>query len=97
MLSRGFVRRALELPLGGLEQEVKWLYYTKGTLAKVLQESRALVEKSKKSSEILPEDNDLAIPRLTAGGIIALERTLHKLQDLYDTMVSAESTGTQGP
>jgi ubiquitin-conjugating enzyme E2 O len=88
------VRRAIELPLGGLEQEIRWLYYTKGTLAKVLQESRALIEKSKTSADILPEDSDLAIPRLTAGGIIALERTLHKLQDLYD---AKPSTATQVP
>ena len=49
VLSRGFVRRALEIPLGGLEKELYWLYYTKGKLAKVLNDARALVEKSKSS------------------------------------------------
>ena len=95
VLSRGFVRRALELPPGGLEEELKWLYYTQGTLSRVLQESRALIEKSRKNPEISPEDRDLAIPRLTGGGIITLERTLQKLQDLFDRKQSATTAPTQ--
>ena len=47
MLSRGFVRRALEIPLGGLEVEIGWFYYTNGKLKKVLDDARALIEKSK--------------------------------------------------
>ena len=83
-LSRGFVRRALEIPLGGVESDIKWLYYTNNKLEKVLKESRTLIEKSK-----LPptdhEASDLAVPRLTSGGIITLERTLVKLQALLDS------------
>ncbi|KAH9039937.1 hypothetical protein EDB84DRAFT_1477060 [Lactarius hengduanensis] len=60
VLSRGFVRRALEVPLGSLESEIGWLYRKQGRLAKVLCDARALP----------------AVPRLTAGGIITLERTL---------------------
>lgn len=90
VLSRGFVRRALEIPLGGLQSEINWLYYTKGKLAKVLCDSRQLIEKSK------PEpdgelDPDIAVPRLTAGGIITLERTLVKLQALLDRRQETES------
>ena len=84
VLSRGFVRRALEIPLGGLEKEFHWFYYTKGKLAKVLNDARALVEKSKSSKEDTEADRELAVPRLTGGGIIALERTLAKLQALLD-------------
>ena len=84
VLSRGFVRRALEIPLGGLEKELYWFYYTKGKLAKVLNDARALVEKSKSSKEDTEADRELAVPRLTGGGIIALERTLAKLQALLD-------------
>lgn len=84
MLSRGFVRRALEIPSGGLEKELHWFYYTGGKLAKVLNDARALIEKSKSSKEEQEADQDLAVPRLTGGGIIALERTLAKLQTLLD-------------
>ena len=85
VLSRGFVRRALEIPLGGLEKELHWFYYTKGKLAKVLNDARALIEKSKSTKEETEADRELAVPRLTGGGIIALERTLTKLQTLLDS------------
>ncbi|KAF9244552.1 hypothetical protein BU15DRAFT_85946 [Melanogaster broomeanus] len=83
VLSRGFVRRALEVPLGGLQSEINRLYYTKGKLAKVLKDSRQLIEKSKlePDGEV---DPDIAVPRLTTGGIITLERTMVKLQALLD-------------
>lgn len=84
VLSRGFVRRALEIPLGGLEQELHGFYYTKGKLAKVLNDARSLIEKSKSTKEETEADRELAVPRLTGGGIIALERTLAKLQGLLD-------------
>ncbi|OJA16202.1 hypothetical protein AZE42_00061 [Rhizopogon vesiculosus] len=84
VLSRGFVRRALEIPLGGLEAEINWLYYTEGRLAKVLHDSLALIQKSQSDSEITEADRNLAVPRLTTGGIIMLERTLSKLQTIVD-------------
>ncbi|ESK98044.1 isocitrate lyase [Moniliophthora roreri MCA 2997] len=85
VLSRGFVRRSLEIPLGGLEKEIEWMYYTNGRLEKVLRDSRTLIEKSRAQEDT--EDQDLAVPRLTVGGIIALERTLSKLQGLLDARV----------
>ena len=81
-MSRGFVRRALELPLGGVESDINWLYYTNGRLAKVIRDSRTLIEKSREPSD--GDEGDLAVPRLTAGGIITLERTLVKLQALLE-------------
>ncbi|SJL05546.1 uncharacterized protein ARMOST_08914 [Armillaria ostoyae] len=91
VLSRGFVRRALEIPLGGLEKEINWLYYTNRRLEKVVRDCRALVEKSRHESNVTEEERDLAIPRLTAGGIIAVERTLTKLQALLDSSPSLSS------
>jgi ubiquitin-conjugating enzyme E2 O len=100
VLSRGFVRRALEIPLGSLESEISWLYHRHGRLAKVLCDARALVEKSRGESSSHQEpssttaaagaqpggggdrDREPAVPRLTAGGIITLERTLAKLEGL---------------
>jgi len=80
VLSRGFVRRALEIPLGGLESEVTYLYHTRGRLQKVVTDAESLIQKSRDSPDIAQEDQDLAIPRLTGGGIIALERILTKLR-----------------
>jgi ubiquitin-conjugating enzyme E2 O len=97
VLSRGFVRRALEIPLGGLEEEVRWLYYTKGRLGRVLAESRRLVEKSKalnaENTPYTESEQELSVPRLTGGGIITLERSLVKLQGLWDTYQSSVKSG----
>ncbi|KAK2461639.1 hypothetical protein APHAL10511_006102 [Amanita phalloides] len=85
VLSRGFVRRALEIPLGSLELEIRWLYYTQGRLKKVLDDARKLVQKSRSGCPDGEFDSELAVPRLTTGGIITLERTLVKLQGLLDS------------
>ncbi|KAI9445331.1 hypothetical protein H4582DRAFT_2071007 [Lactarius indigo] len=89
VLSRGFVRRALEVPLGSLESEIEWLYRKQGRLAKVLCDARALVEKSRRAgpsassnADESDRDSEPAVPRLTTGGIITLERTLIKLEAL---------------
>ncbi|KAI1796055.1 hypothetical protein LXA43DRAFT_1160458 [Ganoderma leucocontextum] len=85
VLSRGFVRRALEIPLGGLEAEMNWFYFTNGKLKRVLDDARTLIEKSQRSEELETEaDRERAVPRLSGGGIIALQRTLAKLQALLD-------------
>lgn len=83
-MSRNFVRRALEIPLGGLETEIDWFYYKNGKLRKVLKDSNALIDKSRMPAVESEADHDKAIPRLTGGGIIALERTLLKLQTLLE-------------
>lgn len=81
MLSRGFVRRTLETPFGGLESEIDWLYYSNHLLEKLLNSSQALISRSQEqlSDEMWEE---YAVPKLTAGGIIALERTLVALKTL---------------
>lgn len=84
VLSRGFVRRALELPPGSLETELKWLYFTHGRLKKILDDARTLIGKSKMQADDTEADKELAVPRLTGGGIITLERTLAKLQAVHD-------------
>ncbi|KAI0041793.1 hypothetical protein FA95DRAFT_1584625 [Auriscalpium vulgare] len=94
VLSRGFVRRALEVPLGSLETEINWLYYKDGRLAKVLRDARALVAKSHEppSEEDTVADRERAVPRLTAGGIITLERTLAKLEALREPPAAADDS-----
>ncbi|KAL1940019.1 hypothetical protein VTO73DRAFT_9354 [Trametes versicolor] len=94
VLSRGFVRRALEIPLGGLEEELRWFYHTSGKLRKVLGDARALIAKSTATqgdAEVPEADRERAVPRLSSGGIIALERTLAKLQALQDAQTATET------
>ncbi|KAK1228645.1 hypothetical protein PQX77_008239 [Marasmius sp. AFHP31] len=87
VLSRGFVRRALEIPLGGLEEEINWFYYTNHGLEKLLRNSKELIARSRSSVTSSDDDEELevAIPQLSVGGIITLERTLDKLQGLLDS------------
>jgi ubiquitin-conjugating enzyme E2 O len=88
VLSRGFVRRALEIPLGGLESEISWMYYRNGCLEKVVHDARMLIEKSRiplDQAEADGDDGDVAVPRLSGGGIITLDRTLAKLQALLSS------------
>ncbi|KAJ7293424.1 hypothetical protein C8J57DRAFT_1551895 [Mycena rebaudengoi] len=73
VLSRGFVRRALELP-------------PCGRLDKVVNDAQLLIEKSKRANDADAEseaeteaDRERAVPRLSAGGIITLDRTLARL------------------
>lgn len=59
------------------------MYFANGKLDKVLQHSEALIERSKApGAEADDGEYDLAIPRLTAGGIIALQRVLGRLKSL---------------
>ncbi|KAF8973555.1 hypothetical protein BDZ97DRAFT_1775695 [Flammula alnicola] len=94
VLSRGFVRRALEIPLGGLNSEITYLYYNQHRLQKVVDDAESLIRKSKASPEITPEEQDLAVPRLTAGGIIALERTLIKLRGFLQQRPPTDDTAS---
>ncbi|KAL5534072.1 hypothetical protein ACEPAG_533 [Sanghuangporus baumii] len=82
VLSRGFVRRALEVPIGGLEDVIKDIYITRGKLAKVVTNARSLIEKSRITKESEDDNGELAVPRLTGGGIIPLTRILDKLEAL---------------
>ncbi|KAG9103116.1 hypothetical protein FRC06_000178 [Ceratobasidium sp. 370] len=88
VLSRGFVRRALEIEIGGLAAEVHWYYIQQGRLAKVISDARALIARSEAGEyeaprEVLRED-DPAVPVLSAGAVIMLKRTLDKLQSIAD-------------
>ena len=60
------------------------MYYTNGRLKTVLQDVKVLIDKSKALGDQDPQDSDAAIPKLTGGGIIALQRTVAKLQELLD-------------
>ncbi|KAG9019315.1 hypothetical protein FRB90_004028 [Tulasnella sp. 427] len=96
VLSRSFVKRALEYPPGGLQKEIEWLYLDQGKLGKVIADAKALIGASQQASgssravsggggnedimRIIPGWEDKAVPKLTAGGILPLQRTLGKLE-----------------
>jgi len=90
VFSRGFVRHALAIPPGGLEEDIRFFYHGAKRLRAVIEKSRALIEKSRRdpnpSKEQLQKDEtaDIAIPRLSVGGIIMLERNLNALQETLD-------------
>ena len=74
-----------------METELNWFYHTNGKLKKVLDDAYALIEKSQKNKEETDADRELAVPRLSGGGIITLERTLVKLRFLQDAHSSKSS------
>jgi ubiquitin-conjugating enzyme E2 O len=86
VLSRNFVRRALEVPVGGLEAEVEWLYFTRKKLERVIGDARKLIDASKAAGDepdapaAPPAKETPAVPRLSEGGIITLERFMTKLE-----------------
>lgn len=73
--------------------ELKHIYFTQGRLAKVIRDAHALIEKSKAPpSENGEADSERAVPRLSEGGIITLERTLRKLQVIADAPLAIEGS-----
>lgn len=90
-MARGFVRHALEASPAGLKDEIHWLYYTRGKLAKVIHDSRSLIASSQQSQNAplttssASYENERAVLRLTLGGILPLQRTLLHLQALLSS------------
>ncbi|TFL06373.1 hypothetical protein BDV98DRAFT_559298 [Pterulicium gracile] len=84
ILSRNFIKHALEVSIGGFHDELQSFYFERGTLAKVVTAARDLIERSGQVEEANGEPLDLAVPRLSSGGVISLTRTLKKLQYLSD-------------
>lgn len=82
VLSRGFVRRALEIPPSGLEDVLQDIYIKRGKLKKIVESAHNLIELSKTLKDDDTFESDLAIPRLTSGGIIPLSRTLERLESI---------------
>lgn len=86
VLSRGFVRRALEIDVGGLETEIDWYYIKQGRLAKVVSDARALIALSEAGEYEAPKEvlneSDPAVGVLSEGAVIMLRRTLDKLETI---------------
>ncbi|KIR72050.1 ubiquitin-conjugating enzyme E2 O [Cryptococcus deuterogattii CA1014] len=79
VLSRTFVRTALERPITGLESEIRYFYLTKGRLRFVIDHAQRLIEKGEVGQNIEQEEENAemwnadAMGRLTMGAIITLK------------------------
>jgi len=60
ILSRGFVRRALERPVPGLEKEVEFFYYDQGRLSRLLKRARGLIDQSEAAKKEAKQANGSA-------------------------------------
>lgn len=88
VLSRSFVRTALERPPTGLEKEIEYLYYTRGRLESVISHARRLMDKGNTEDDVDDEMAEMwnadAMGSLTMGAILTLRRTISKLEALLE-------------
>ncbi|KAJ1029946.1 hypothetical protein NDA16_000859 [Ustilago loliicola] len=89
ILSRGFVKKALENPPEGFETELKLFYFKSGNLKKVVDRAESLVAASGSSSggggaDEAKVDTEDAVQGLTKGAAIMLGRTLKSLHSLLE-------------
>ena len=97
VLSRSFVRTALDRPPVGLEKEIKYLYFDRGRLASVIAHARRLIEKGEAAAaegkdELEDDENEEmwnadAMGSLTMGAIITL-----KVGDILDWSTDLQRT-----
>ncbi|ORY33042.1 hypothetical protein BCR39DRAFT_463825 [Naematelia encephala] len=79
VLSRSFVRTALERPPAGLESEIRHLYYYKGRLKSVIDHAQRLIVKAEENNGGTIEDENTvmwnadAVGSLTMGAILSLK------------------------
>ena len=86
-LSRGFVKWALENPVEGLEQEVRYLYLDKDgpQLAKaVIEDAKAVIARSQDGGEDDGEWERGRVTRLSRGGLEVLRRTIAALDMIVE-------------
>ncbi|KAG8921952.1 hypothetical protein FRC02_012255 [Tulasnella sp. 418] len=100
VLSRGFVRRALENPPIGLEKEIDWLYMRKGKGNEIVRRARELIHESEKKrsaglnfgagvDDVVPGWEDRAVPKLSGGAILSLGKTLARVETLLQSKGAA--------
>jgi ubiquitin-conjugating enzyme E2 O len=90
VLSRGFVRRALEVPPGSLENEIRWFYITQGKLQKVIGDAKQLMRESEELEMTMPgglkpkssDQHQRAVAQLSAGARLLLARTMSRLEEI---------------
>ncbi|ORX39251.1 hypothetical protein BD324DRAFT_619003 [Kockovaella imperatae] len=94
VLSRSFVRTALQRPPTGFEDALRTFYYDKGRLKDVIDHAKRLIDKTEasaaKGASVEEEDENAemwnadAIGSLTVGASLTLKRTISSLQTLWE-------------
>ncbi|WVN87953.1 uncharacterized protein L203_103150 [Cryptococcus depauperatus CBS 7841] len=88
VLSRSFVRSALDRPPVDLANEIRHFYITKGRLQSVVDHAQRLIAKGEVAREESEENTEMwnadAMGRLTMGAIITLKRVVAALQTIWD-------------
>ncbi|KAK4689375.1 ubiquitin-conjugating enzyme E2 O, partial [Tremellales sp. Uapishka_1] len=93
VLSRSFVRTALERPPTGLSNEIKTFYLKKGRLQAVISHAKRLIEKS----EVVRKDeeeswNADAMGSLTLGASLTLKKSIVALERILDVHQAKQSS-----
>jgi ubiquitin-conjugating enzyme E2 O len=86
VLSRSFVRTALDRPPAGFEAELTHAYFTKGRLTSVIDHAQRLISQGEVDDDNEDEMDEMwnadAIGRLSMGAIITLKRTVAALEKI---------------
>ncbi|GMK56130.1 hypothetical protein CspeluHIS016_0211860 [Cutaneotrichosporon spelunceum] len=86
VLSRSFVRTALDRPPAGFETELTHAYFTKGRLASVIDHAQRLIAQGHVDDDNEDEMEEMwnadAIGRLSMGAILTLKRTVTALEKI---------------
>ncbi|CBQ68201.1 conserved hypothetical protein [Sporisorium reilianum SRZ2] len=89
ILSRGFVKRALDNRPQGFERELELFYFDSGNLGKVVERAEGLLAASGAGGSAGgEEDAEQAVQGLTKGGGIMLGRTVKALRGMLDARPS---------
>ncbi|TKY91012.1 hypothetical protein EX895_001011 [Sporisorium graminicola] len=89
ILSRGFVKKALENRPAGFERELELFYFDSGNLSKVIERVEGLLQAGGGSAaEMKADDAEQAVQGLTKGGGIMLGRTVKALRAILDARPS---------
>lgn len=85
VLSRSFVRTALDRPPAGFEAELNYVYFTKGRLAGVIDHAQRLIAQGE-VDDVAEENEDMwnadAMGSLSMGAILTLKRTVAALEKI---------------
>jgi hypothetical protein len=100
VLSRSFVRTALERPPTGLEDELRYFYLTKGRLGAVIEHARRLIQKGEEEGGKMDseEENEEmwdgdAMGSLTMGAILTLKVSYGDHESCCAKLMTADDNG----
>lgn len=91
ILARGFVKRVLQRPIQGFEEEIKWLYLPgqeggPGLLKEVVKKAQEVVKRSStpREGETELEVGSEGVGRVSAGAMVLLKRHLSVLEEILE-------------